>query len=271
MKIQAGSLQDYLQATSENARDHASEPPQLMFLVDQMDQIFQLEIFSRDFDFDPTAGLLVMNAYTMLLSAVRQALSGHVVSTFPIVRTALESACYSFLISRDEARADIWFCRHDSEKAHKNCRDAFTVAKAVKELKAIDSSMAEYVQAHYEASIDFGAHPNRKSVIDHLEASGSVGNNLHVFSLTGVYGRNSWHVNLALLVCLEVGQAIAFLVAASSENHPLINERADVFQNWMNAKNRMVEDMNGGPLPSNVPMYSSFSPPYRQETYGSHR
>ncbi|MDD2046845.1 hypothetical protein [Pseudomonas putida] len=261
MKIQAGSLQDYLVATSENAQDHANEPPQLMYLVNQMDQIFQEEIFACDFKADPTSGLLVMNAYTMLLSAVRQALSGHVVSTFPIVRTALESACYAFLIARDGANADIWFRRHDSEKDHKNCRDVFTVAKAVKELKSINTLMAEYVQAHYAASIDFGAHPNRKSVIDHLEDSGPIDNGMHGFSLTGVYGQNSWHVNLGLLACVEVGQAIAFVVAASADNHPLINERIDVYREWMDAKIRMAEELHGGPIPSTGAMYSSFRPP----------
>ncbi|MFV3090554.1 hypothetical protein ACNJYG_08675 [Pseudomonas sp. GW6] len=261
MKINAGTLQDYLVATVKNAQAHASEPPQLMYMVERMDQIFQSEIFAQDYEVHPTAGLLVMNAYTMLLSAVRQALSGHVVSTYPVARTALESACYGFLIARDEAKADIWFRRHDSKEALKSCRDKFTVANAVKELRPISSAMAEYVQAHYDASIDFGAHPNRKSVMDHLEDIGPVGDEMHGFELTGVYGRNSWHVNLGLLVCIEVGQAIAFLVAASAENHPLLNERIDVFQDWMNAKNRMVEEINGEPMNYTGPMYSSVLPP----------
>ncbi len=259
--MQAGSLQDYLRATSENAQDHLDEPPQLMFLVEQMDEIFQLEIFVKDYEAAPTAALLVMNAYTMLLSAVRQALSGHVVSTFPVVRTALESACYALLIARDESKANIWFSRHDSEKAYKSCRDAFTVAKAVKELKSIDTRMAEYVQAHYDASIDFGAHPNRKSVVDHLDDTGLGEDDLHGFSLIGVYGRDSWHVNLALLVCVEVGQAVVFLAAAVAENHPLLNDRFHVFQEWMDTKNRMVEELNGEPMPTSGPMYSSFKPP----------
>ncbi|PCC99183.1 hypothetical protein [Halopseudomonas pelagia] len=261
MKFNAGTLQDYLVATLENAQDHAAEPPQLMYLVDQMDRIFQEEIFGREFNASPTAGVLVMNSYTMLLSGVRQALSGHVVSTFPITRTALESACYAFIIARDEKKADIWFQRHASKTAHKDCRDAFTVAKAVKELKAINSGMAEYVQAYYDASIDFGAHPNRKSVIDHLKDTGSIGEDLHGFELTGVYGRNSWYVNFALLACVEVGQAIAFLTAASTDNHPLIHERVEVFQAWMDAKNRMAEEINGEPINYTGPMYSSVLPP----------
>ncbi|MNV47054.1 hypothetical protein D3C71_1389090 [compost metagenome] len=261
MKIDAGTLNDYLSATLENAQNHTAEPPQLMFLVDQMDQIFHQEIFEHSFEVHPVVGLLVMNSYTLVLSAVRQALSGHVVSTYPIARAALESACYAFLIARDEAKADIWINRHNSESALQRCRKTFTAKNAANELRTIDPVMAEYVLAHYDASIDFGAHPNRKSVIEHVEDMGPVGDDLHGFSLVGVYGRNSWHVNHALLVCVEAGQAIAFLIAASVENHPLIHHRVSVFQDWMDAKNRMVEELNGGPIDYTGPMYCSVIPP----------
>jgi len=107
MLIKTGSLREYLRATLENAQEHAEEPPQLMFLVDQMDQIFHQEIFENDFEANPTTGLLAINAYALTMSAVQQALSGHVVSTFPIARSALESACYAFLASRDPANASI--------------------------------------------------------------------------------------------------------------------------------------------------------------------
>ena len=261
MKINAGTLSNYLTATLENAQDHAAEAPQLMFLVDQMDEIFQREIFAHDFDAPPTAALLVMNAYTMLLSAVRQALSGHVVTTYPVARAALESACYAFLIARDETKSDIWFDRHTSQKALKTCRQTFTAKSAADELKLIDPVMAEYVLAYYDASIDFGAHPNRKSVTDHLEDSGAVGEGLHGFELTGVYGRNSWQVNQALLACVEAGLAIVFLTVASSEKHPLVHERASVYQNWMDEKNRVLSELKGGTVDGKGPIYCSVTPP----------
>jgi len=260
MKIKAGTLSDYLSATLKIAGKHAGSHPQLMFMVQQMDEIFQKEIFGQEFEANPTVGLLVMNAYVTLLSAVRQALSGHVVSTFPIARAALESACYA-LLARDETKADIWSDRHLSEEALQKCRRTFTAQKAVNELKAISPEMAEYVMAHYEASIDFGAHPNRKSVIDHLEDSGPVGEGLHGFELTGVYGSNSWQVNHALLACVEAGQAIAFLMAAAADNHPLINERIGVFQGWMDAKIQVLEELSGELFDYSGPMYSSILPP----------
>lgn len=260
MKFKAGTLSEYLSATLKVAKEHSEGQPQLMFMVHQMDDIFQKEIFGQEFKANPTAGLLAMNSYVTLLSAVRQALSGHVVSTFPIVRAALESACYA-LLARDQSKADIWTDRHLSEKAHETCRRTFTAHKAVKELKLISPEMAEYVMAHYEASIDFGAHPNRRSIIDHLEDSGPAGGGLHGFELTGVYGSDSWQVNHALLACVEAGQAIAFLMAAAADDHPLINDRIGILQSWMDAKVQLLEELSGEMFDYSGPMYSSVLPP----------
>ncbi|MCI4004459.1 hypothetical protein [Dickeya dianthicola] len=257
MKINAGTLLDYLNATFENSSDHAQEHPQLMYMVLQMDLIFQEELFGHEFDVNPIAGFLAMNSYTMLLSAVRQALSGHIVTIFPIVRTALESACYAYLIAHDDKMGKIWLNRHSSESSLQKCRKMFTVKKASNELNSISPEMAEYVVANYEAAIDLGAHPNRKAVFNHLTDDAS----LYGFELTGVYGRNSWHVNYALLVCTEVGQAIAFLLAASAKNHPLIHDHLDVFTNWLDEKNRIADELNGEPINYTGPMYCSVIPP----------
>ncbi|MDW4561233.1 hypothetical protein [Aeromonas rivipollensis] len=263
MKIEVDNLDNYLIATLENAQAHASEQPQLMYMVYEMERIFRHEIFNHKIDADPAAGLLAMHAYMMLVSSVRQALSGHSVSVFPAIRVALESACYAYLIARDEKMGRIWLERHLSRSALDRCRKSFTVKNAVGKLKTVSPEMAEYVMAHYDASIDFGAHPNQRSVFNHLVDIGQVGDKYHGFELTGVYGENSWEVNHALLVCVEVGQAIGFLIAASADNHPLIYERLDVFQSWMDEKNRMADELNGGPIDYKGPMYSSVISPVR--------
>ena len=261
MKMNAGTLLDYLSATLENSNDHAQEHPQLMHMVLQMDQIFQKEIFGHEFDVRPITGFLALNSYTLLLSVVRQALSGHLVAVFPIVRTALESACYAYLIAHNEEMEQIWLNRHKTASALHKCRKMFSVKKASNELKSISPEMAEYVMANYEAAIDFGAHPNNKAIFNHLTDMGEVDERFHGFELTGVYGRNSWHVNYALLVCTEVGQAIAFLLAACADKHPLIHERLEVFTSWVDEKNRMVDKINGEPMDYTGPMYCSVIPP----------
>lgn len=265
MKINIDTLHSYLIATLENAQDHELEQPQLMYLIYQMEKIFQQEVFEHDFDISPTTGFLAMNAYMMLMSAVRQALSGHVVSVFPIARVALESASYAYLCSCDKAIEKIWLNRHKSKSALDKCRNTFTIRKAVTQLNLLSPVMAEFVMSNYDASIDFGAHPNRKSVFNHLVNAGQVDDNFHSFELIGVYGKNSWEVNHSLVACLDIGQAIAFLIAASAKRHPLIYDRLHVFQNWMDEKNKMVEEINGEPIDYEGPMYSSIISPNRHQ------
>lgn len=261
MKITAGTLSDYLAATLENAQDHQRVAPELMPLVVHMDEVFQGEILGCDFDVHPTTGLLAMHAYTMLLSSVREALSGHVVSTFPIVRAALESACYAYLIAQDPAMGEVWLNRHQSNAALNKCRKTFTAKRAAEALERSHPGMAEWVLALYEASIDFGAHPNQKSVVGHLADGGTVDGGYQMFELTGVYGCDSWEVNRALMACVETGQVVAFMLAACPKEHPLLNERIEILQGWVDRKNEVVEKIKGEPIEFGGPLYSSVTKP----------
>jgi hypothetical protein len=96
VRFKLGSLKTYLGATVETAREHEAMPADLMSLIDDMDEIFHREFFSEEFDVDPLAGILMMNTYTLLLSAIREALSGYFVTVFPAARAALDSACDAF-------------------------------------------------------------------------------------------------------------------------------------------------------------------------------
>lgn len=260
MQMKAGKLNEYLKDTIENATDHAQSPPELMYLVDQMDQIFHEELFSHQLEVHPFAAMLLLNSYALLAGAVREALSGHVVCTYPIARAALESACYGFLIGSDDDTASIWKDRHKDKTSLRNCRNTFSVSKAVDALRGVSTEMAEYVQAHYDASIDFGAHPNQRSVLIHASYAEGT-DSAEAFDLSVVYGANSWQVNQALLVCVEVGQAIAYLIAATADHHPLLHDRVEVFKDWFKEKDRMAEKLLGRPIQYSGPMYSSVIPP----------
>jgi hypothetical protein len=261
MRLTAGRLNEYLKDTRENANEHAAAPPQLMYMIDRMDQIFHDDLFSYPVDIHPFAAMLLLNSYTMLAGAVREALSGHISCTYPITRTALESACYGFLIGSDNDRASIWVNRHKDKGSLRRCRQMFTVSKAVAALEPVSTEMAEYIQGYYDASIDFGAHPNQRAILAHASAGVTQTESTEGFNMTVVYGIDSWHINKALLVCVEASQAIAYLIAASAHHHPLLNERIDVFKNWFEEKNRMADMLAGRPIDYSGPMYSSVNPP----------
>jgi len=256
MKINGEGLSVYLKATSENIDDHFKQPPDLMHLVTQMDEIFQDEIFAHEFDASPYAGFLAMNSYTILLSAVRQALSGHTVTIFPLVRTALESACYAYLIAHDKKAENMWLNRNKSNSALEHCRKNLTVQKAKTHLMPLYPDMANFVKQLYDASIDHGAHPNRKAVFMNVSNGRETDEKFHCFTFTGVYNANSSSVNYALLVCTEYGQAIAFLLAACVKKHPFLTDRLEIFANWIDKKNQIAEELNGGEID-----YGDLTPP----------
>jgi len=244
VKIEADTLLNYLKAAIENLVYHEKKVPDLMGMIHEMDRIFHQEIFAYEYDANAATMLLAMNSYMMLSNAVLQALSGHQVAVLPVARAALESACYAYLTSSDKKMSEIWFNRGKSKTATDNCRKVFTIVAATAKLRYISPDMSDYVKKLYDLSIEYGAHPNIKAISHHLHDSGVVDDKFHAFSHTGIYGENSYQVNGALLLCIDVGQAIAFLLSASAKDHPFINERVDVFQNWMGEKNKIIDDIS---------------------------
>jgi len=244
VKINAGKLTEYLNATIENHNNHAQEPPYMMGLVHEMDEIFHKEIFAHDYDANSATMLLAMNSYMMLSNAIHQSLSGHMVAVFPVVRTALESACYAYLTSSDEKMEAIWFNRGKSKTATGRCRDAFTIGAAIAKLKQASPDMADYVKKLYDSTIEYGAHPNIKSISHHLRDKGLINDAFRVFTHVGVYGENSRNVNSALLLCVETGHAIAFLLSLSAKGHPFVNSRLDIFEEWIDKTHKMADELD---------------------------
>lgn len=244
MKIELDTISNYLNATLENHVYHAKNEPDLMWMIHEMDSFFHQEVFAHEYDANAATMLLAMNSYIMLSNAVFQALSGHQVAVLPVARTALESACYAYLTSSDNKMSELWFNRDKSKTAKDNCRKAFTIGATVAKLKCISPDMSDYLKKLYELSIEYGAHPNIKAISHHLHDGGLVDDKFRVFLHTGVYGENSYQVNGTLLFCVDVGQAIAFLLCASAKDHPIINERMDYFQNWMDGKSQIIDKIS---------------------------
>lgn len=245
MKINADTLPNYLRATIDNLNHHIEQPPRVMGMIKEMDRIFQEEIFAHDYETTAMSMLLAINSYMMLSNAVLQALSGHAVAVLPVARTALESACYAYLTSDDDEMCTIWFERGKSNTATDKCRKRFSIKATAAKLEHISPEMAEYIQLLYESTIEYGAHPNKKAIFHHLQDKGMIDDTFRAFSHIGVYGEDSHEVNSTLLLCIDVGQAIAFLLAASAKDHPFLRERVDVYQKWLDDKNSFTDEFNG--------------------------
>jgi hypothetical protein len=189
----------------------------------------------------PAPALTSMNAFMLWLAAVRTAASGHAAAVFPLLRTSLESACYAFLMKDDPRLASVWLERHSAPEKMKLCRKEFT--SAVKDVAAgIECDQpggGGWILEAYDLLIDFGAHPNVKSVLGHLVFEKDRGDEYHRMNLVGVYGPGSLELRRALVACLDVGLAVA-VVLTRAQSNPTQSHQGELWA-LNDAKNRLVD------------------------------
>jgi len=117
--------------------------------------------------------------------------------SYPLQRSCLENAGYARLISTVPELSERWLNRDDDpgSKSH------FTNRAVRETIASSDDKLALIYQNLYERTIDFGAHPNEKSVTANL-MKGSLETGTAQFVMLGGDGPALDH---ALRMCAQVG------------------------------------------------------------------
>jgi hypothetical protein len=115
------------------------------------------------------AGWFLKMASSSWLAGLRVGLGGQPTEAQPLFRSALESAGYAAHFHLDASRRVVWLSRHDSSEAERACRDVFTTRNVRESLTALSPKVREYWDYCYNKSIDWGAHPNEKSLMSRLD------------------------------------------------------------------------------------------------------
>ena len=121
-------FRDYIEIGQANLAAMMSEPCPLLSGVERYCAFLQKDLLTGEQEVTPTAALLFMNGYMLYQSSIATALTGHAAAIYPLLRTALESACYGYVMRTDTAIERLWLNRHDSEAATKAARKTFTSA-----------------------------------------------------------------------------------------------------------------------------------------------
>lgn len=122
------SFEDYIRAGNETSEQLLSGSDDFVQAIRRYHDFFAKVLWAEKQELGAFAALLSVNAFMIYLSAVRMALTGHVAATFPLFRTALESACYAYLMSKDSDLETVWINRNNGNDAQKACRRAFQSA-----------------------------------------------------------------------------------------------------------------------------------------------
>lgn len=247
-------FRDYIEIRQANLAAIMSGRCPLLSGVERYCAFLQKDLLKGEQEVTPTAAFLFMNSYMLYQSSIETALTGHAAAIYPLMRTALESACYGYVMRTDTAIERLWLNRHDSEGATKAARKASTSAvnDAADAIGAAKShpGTAAIIKQTYQQAINWGAHPNPRSIFKHLEEPKDIGTNIQV-DLTGLHNTGSLEYERSLLACLDFGMLLGIVII-----HSLTHVTPETVQ-----KLRDLDDMKEALLESEFPeTYASMGP-----------
>jgi hypothetical protein len=118
---------------------------------------------------DEIAAMLFLRCHSALRTAAGLAAAGQAAECYVMNRAVLEYAAYALHLHRDAARRMIWLNRHQSAADMKASRDALTHAKVLATVTAVNRDAAIRFETLYQHTIDFGGHPNERSVTGNMQ------------------------------------------------------------------------------------------------------
>jgi hypothetical protein len=218
MEIQLSKdINDYLKATEDTYNAFKLRDDPIFSIVSDLHN-YITHILEQGFvNQRPIPVMLSMNSYMNYMASVRVAMSGHSSAVFPILRSSLESACYSYLMTQHDNLEQVWLERHAGPLQMKACRDAFSsaVKDVARTLNEKHGQPEGWINEAYQSTIDYGAHPNVKSIMDHIQVDNKKYDDLVEIRLAGVYSADHVMARRSLLACCDIGVVLALIITAT--------------------------------------------------------
>jgi len=108
-----------------------------------------------------------IRSHSAFLAGMRLAMSLQLPESYAVLRTAIEQAWYALHIAKDTnppSRANLWLSRDADKDSKSKCRSEFSIGNVRSTHESFDPVTAKNLHGFYEVAIDFGGHPNEKSV-----------------------------------------------------------------------------------------------------------
>lgn len=122
--------------------------------------------------------LLFHRCHSAFRVACSLAMAGQSTEVNTMSRTVLETAGYAAIANRSDAATEVWLNRNESDETLNKTKKQFNAAEIKNATNELDKRLAHWFQDLYETSIDFGGHPNQRSVTGSLTIEKSDGQQL---------------------------------------------------------------------------------------------
>jgi|SRR5215831_1814998 len=118
---------------------------------------------------DEIGAFLLLRCHSSFRCAVGDAMAGRAVETYVLCRSLLEFAGYAVHIHRNPSLGIVWLDRHKDKVSMEKQKNAFSHNKVLGSVKAANVHAAERFEDLYQLTIDFGGHPNERSVTGNMK------------------------------------------------------------------------------------------------------
>jgi hypothetical protein len=112
--------------------------------------------------------LLFFRCHAAYRAACEHALAGQIAESFLQNRACLEYAGYSLHIHKNAGFDELWLRRHDDDASLKAMKAEFLIAKISASIANVNRHTAKVFDDLYQRAIDYGAHPNERSMTGSL-------------------------------------------------------------------------------------------------------
>jgi hypothetical protein len=215
MAIDNFGFDTFLRAATENERDSLVEYKEFAEYMEQIEGIF-VELRAEKIETGPLSGMLFLNAHACLLGAARIAFSGQSPPTFMVLRGAIESSLYALIASQSTDNTNIWLNRTSDPK---RCKNLYRASNGIALLNS-DPNLREAISNAYEHSIEFGAHPNLRSILPYvkIETPNEKGQPIGLTYLNSI---NSVETLRSITACIETGILVLLMSPHVFPQHPI--------------------------------------------------
>lgn len=114
------------------------------------------------------AGFFLLGAHASYLGALRLSASTQLPEAYMVLRGCLESSLYGLFLHGRPDLQETWLGRHESDEATEQVRREFRIGSMLDLLEARDTVTGRAAQELYDRTIDFGAHPNERALMQNL-------------------------------------------------------------------------------------------------------
>jgi len=199
----------FIDTTNENSlATFANLKPEFQKLI-EIDKLFHIAKDCAQNSKEYFPALFILKSHSAFLATVKLAIGTQTVESYMTMRGILECSLYGYNIYKNRDLAETWLKRDESPEFKQEVKDRFAIGEIFRQLKSEDESLQDKAKSLYDTTIQYGGHPNEKSLSTVLKidrADGKITFNVHY--LTGDINV----IKLSLVLLARVG-VIALMIS----------------------------------------------------------